>query len=198
METAAELVRRARQRLGLSRSALAEKAQVPTSTVTRVESGKVDPTVGMLSRLLDAAGQDLHVASRRRMVKRGPVLAELTNAWIDSPDGRPDWTRLRSCLDYLATHPNEVGPALLRRPARSQSPVLDSLLAGMAEKLADDAGLSRPRWARRTPRLEQEWSAFGTPRMMAGWRAATPPQLLQRGLVIDAPSLWRDPETVGV
>jgi transcriptional regulator with XRE-family HTH domain len=196
MDSAAELVRRARQCAELSTRALADRAQVPPSTITRVEAGKIDPTVGMLRRLLDAAGQELHVTTRRRTTKRIPVLAELTNAWVDSPHEHPDWTRLRSWLDYLMTHPNEVERSIVRRPAKSQSLVLDSLLAGIAEKLADDAGLARPRWAAQTPNLNQEWSAFGTPRMMAAWRAAAPPQLLKRGLIIDAPSLWRDSETI--
>lgn len=199
MEIAAALVKDARQRAGLSARALARRAQVPQTTVTRVESGEVDPTVGMLRRLLDAAGQDLRLASRRRPRRHAPVLADLASAWIGpSSDGHPDWTRLRSFLDFLARHPEATGPAIVRRPPRSSSAVMDTLLAGLAEKLAVDSGLARPGWVRRVPGLDAEWSAPGTPRMLARWRAAAPPQLLARGLVIDAPSLWRDPETVGV
>jgi hypothetical protein len=147
----------------------------------------------MLRRLLDGAGQDLHLAAEP--ARRGPTLADLADAWIDSPDGaRPDWTRLRSFLDFLALHPKEVGPAIVRRPPASISSIMDSLLAGVAEKLADDAGIPRPSWAGRTPRLREDWSVPGTPRMTAAWRAAAPAQLLQRGLLIDAASLWRDGE----
>jgi hypothetical protein len=119
------------------------------------------------------------------------------DAWVESPDEHPDWTKLRSFLDDLALHPDRVETAIIRRPAKSPSPVLDTLLAGIAEKLADDAGIGRPAWTRRTPCLREEWSPFGTPRMRAMWRSAAPSQLLDRGLVIDEPSLWRDPETVG-
>jgi transcriptional regulator with XRE-family HTH domain len=198
MESPADLVRNARESAGLSARALAKLAQVPSSTVLRVESGKVDPTYGMLRRLLDAAGWDLRLRSTRRpSSRRGPALAELADAWVESPDEHPDWTRFRSFLDDLALHPNHVEAAIIRRPAKSQSPVLDTLLAGIAEKLADDAGIGRPAWTRRTPCLSEEWSPFGTPRLMAMWRDAAPRQLLDRGLVIDEPSLWRDPETVG-
>ena len=199
MESPAGLLRDARQSAGLSARALARLAQVPSSTVLRIESGKVDPTVGMLQRLLEAAGQDLHLRpTRMSPSQRGPVLAELADAWVGSPDGHPDWTKLRSFLDDLSLHPDRVETAIIRRPAKSPSPVLETLLAGIAEKLADDAGLGRPAWTRRTPGLREEWSPFGSPRMRARWRSAAPAQLLERGLVIDGPSLWRDPETVGV
>jgi transcriptional regulator with XRE-family HTH domain len=198
MESPADLIRSARQSAGLSARALGKVAQVPSSTVLRIENGKVDPTFGMLRRLLDAAGQDLRLRSiRRPSSRRSPAIAELAYAWVESPDERPDWTRFRSFLDDLALHPDNVEAAIIRRPAKSQSPVLDTLLAGIAEKLADDAGIGRPAWTRRTPRLSEEWSPFGTPRLLTMWRKATPPQLLDRGLVIDEPSLWRDRETVG-
>lgn len=199
MKSPAALVRDARQSAGLSARGMARLAQVPSSTVLRIESGQVDPTCGMLRRLLEAAGQDLSLRSTRRpSSRRGPVLAELADAWVESPDEHPDWTKLRSFLDGLSLHPERVETAIIRRPARSESPVLDTLLAGIAEKLADDAGIGRPAWTRRIPCLHEEWSPFGPPRLKATWRSAAPPQLLDRGLVIDKSSLWRDPETVGV
>jgi transcriptional regulator with XRE-family HTH domain len=199
MESPAHLVRTTRQSAGLSVRALARLAQVPPSTVLRIESGSVDPTFGMLQRLLDAAEQDLHMESiRRPSSHRGPTLAELADAWIELPDGHPDWTRLRSFLDGLALHPDDLETAIIRRPAKSESPVLDSLLAGIAEKLADDAGIGRPGWTRRTPCLSKEWSPFGPPRLIAKWRDAAPSQFLNRGLVVDESSLWRDPEKLGV
>ena len=70
----------------------------------RIESGKVDPTFGMLRRLLEAAGQDLHLRSTRRSPsQRGRVLAELADAWVELPDEHPDWTKLRLFLDDLAS-----------------------------------------------------------------------------------------------
>lgn len=59
MEDVGTLVREARHRSGLSARQLAELAQVPASTVSRVERGEMNPTVAMLSRLIEAAGSDL-------------------------------------------------------------------------------------------------------------------------------------------
>jgi transcriptional regulator with XRE-family HTH domain len=56
METAAALVKRMRTRRQLTRTALADLARVPASTITRIESGEMDPTFGMLQRIAAAAG----------------------------------------------------------------------------------------------------------------------------------------------
>ena len=45
------MVSGARTNAGLTMRALAARADVATSTVARIEAGKVDPTVGMLARL---------------------------------------------------------------------------------------------------------------------------------------------------
>ena|SRR3712207_6020085 len=52
MTVAARLLRHARKRAGLSQRALAARAGVPQSYVARVESGRTDPTVNSLARLL--------------------------------------------------------------------------------------------------------------------------------------------------
>ena len=198
VEEASDLVRHARQTAGLSARGLAERAYVSASTITRVESGRVDPTVGMLRRILDAAGQDLHVSVRPKHEGQRPALADLTDAWNVTHTGdRPDWTRFRAFIGQLIFHPEQVETAIARRPPKSGSLMVDALLAGIAEKLADDAGLLRPSWTRHGPVLSEEWLSPGTPRMQAAVRAATPPQLLQRGLLIDARSLWRDRATIG-
>ena len=188
------MVRDARTSAGLTIRALAARADVATSTIARIEAGKVDPTVGMLARLLSAAGRQLELGTYRTP---GPEIADLSDAWSRRPLGdRPDWTRLRTFLDQLARHPEQRGPATLRRPAPSGSAVLDTLLAGIAEKITDDSGLPRPMWARAVPPLTEPWVTPGTPGMREAIAAATPRQLARRGLSIDERSLWREPATV--
>ena len=193
METAGTLVKSARDAAGLSQRALARLAGVPPTTVNRVQSGETDATFGMLVRLLDAAGHEMRISTQPRAAStRSRRLADLATAWSDHRAGSPDWTRLRAFLDDLSLHPDRAGPAISGRPRKSPSPILDTMLAGIAEKIADDSGLPRPAWTRRVPRLEDDWHEDGTPRMIARWREATPPQLLARGLVVDGDSLWRD------
>jgi transcriptional regulator with XRE-family HTH domain len=188
MSEAALLVADARRSAGLSVRELARLAGVSFTTITRVESGQLDPTVGMLLRILAGAGQRLQLnavplADRRR------TLADLADRDL------PDWTRLRAFLDHLARHPDEVEAAITARP-HPPSRLMDALLAGIAEKLADDHGLPRPGWTRTAPRMRPEWSPPATPRILEQRRRATPRQLLDRGIVVDEHSLWRDPETI--
>lgn len=76
--------------------------------------------------------------------------------------------------------------------------MIDALLAGIAEKLADDSGRPRPAWTQQVPALVREWAMPGTPQMIESRRGSTPPQLRDRGLVLDEASLWRSRATVGV
>jgi transcriptional regulator with XRE-family HTH domain len=196
MMPGAMVVREARQGAALSVRGLAASAGVAYSTVSRIESGRLDPTTGMLARLLEAAGCRLELAAVRAPV---PGLADLVNAWVVDPLGqdRPDWTRLRGFLDYLAEHPRLVGVTVATAPPPSGSRFMDALLAGIAEKICDDAGLPRPGWTRRVPGLEIAWMSPGTPRMQAAAQSGTPPQFATRNIFVRADSLWRRAATVG-
>ena len=54
--TAAELLRRARQRAGLTQHALALRAGVTQSVISAYEAGRREPSYAMLSRLVRSAG----------------------------------------------------------------------------------------------------------------------------------------------
>jgi len=58
---ASSLLRLARQRSGLSQRELAVTAQVPRSTIARIESGQMQPTVPMLQKILIAAGWEMRI-----------------------------------------------------------------------------------------------------------------------------------------
>lgn len=61
---AARFLRTARRRAGMSQRELAEAAGVPQPAIARIESGKVQPRVDTLDRLLKACGSDLEVSPR--------------------------------------------------------------------------------------------------------------------------------------
>ena len=195
MEDVGALLREARTSVGLSARSLALRAGTSTTTVTRIERGAMDPTVGMLRRLLEAAGQAMSITTRS--TDRPLELADLTDAWTRGATGdRPDWTRLRSLLDGLALHPSRAAKVIGGRPKPSGSKVLDALLAAIADKVADDAHLARPSWTAATSRrIDPAWETPGTPRMRETALAHTPPQLLEHGIIASADSLWRTLET---
>ena len=160
----------------------------------------MDPTVGMLSRLLAATGRTLELSVGNAQAAASTGLADLVDAWTTGATGvRPDWTRLRALTDSLALHPEQTAAAINRTPPPSGSPMLDALLAGMADKLADDHGLRRPAWTRAPLRfLPSPWESPGTPRMRRAALAQTPAQLLEHGIIASLDSLWRDPSTLGI
>jgi transcriptional regulator with XRE-family HTH domain len=192
MEEVGRLIAAAKGSNGCTVRALADRADVATSTVTRIQAGTVDPTIDTLARILDAAGFELHLDAVRRSDEPPTRLGRLAGAWsVVRGRVRPDWTRWRAFLDQLALEPELTPEAIYVPTPPSGHPVIDALLAGVAEKLADDAGLRRPSWTATIPALAEP---FVPP---ARGRHHVPPQLAARGLMIDAASLWRDPATVG-
>ncbi|WP_432881366.1 helix-turn-helix domain-containing protein [Kribbella sp. CA-245084] len=190
---AGELVRRARQDAGLSRRALAARAGVPTSTVSRIEVGSSDPTLTMLSRLIAASGRHLSVTMDSAAPASALSIESLTAAY--SPDGgvrRVNWARLRGFLDHLLAHPQLTADAIETPPHRTGDPAFDALLAGIAEKLADDLGIPRPRWTRSVPPSPTPWEAPGTPSRVQRARAKAPAQLAARNIWLAEHDLWRD------
>lgn len=193
METPALLVRDARRASGLSIRALASRAGVAATTITRIEAGRIDPTVGTLRGILNAAGRELRLGAPAAARLH---LAEFTDAWSRrSGDDHPDWTRLRAAIDHLALHPHETADAIEPSPAPSGSRIMDALLAGIADKLAEDHHLARPAWTFDAPALDNDTFLMPTtPRQRRAIRDATPSQLAARRLFVDAETLWRQRE----
>ena len=175
---------------------LAGEASVAASTITRIQSGAVDPTVHTLARVLAAAGYEPRLTATRAGAPNTPQLAHLVDAWTERRgELRLDWRRWRGLLDSLALHPELVAEAIYLCPPPSGDRIVDTLLAAVAEKLADDAALPRPSWTRAIPPLDAPYrpkvARPDAPREV-------PAQLEARGLFIDTASLWRDPATIGV
>jgi transcriptional regulator with XRE-family HTH domain len=190
---AGDLLRRAREDAGLSRSALAARAGVPTSTVSRIEAGSSDPTLTMLARLIAAAGRHLSLALESPALPHELMIGSLVEAYArDARVRKVNWARLRGFLDGLAEHRDLIAVAIATPPRRSGDATFDALLAGIAEKVADDAGIPRPRWTRAVPPAPTAWETPGTPARVRAARAQAPTQLAARNIWLAAHDLWRD------
>ena len=189
MRDGADILREARAAAGLSRRALAAKAGVPTSTVSRIEKGLSDPTLGMLARLVGATGSDLVVEYRPRDDRLS--LAELSSAWSDQA-GRVkiDWTRLRAFVDRIQQDPKALPAAIADPPARSH-PLLNAILAALADQLADEYEVERPRWTRAIGPLDEPWAPPSTPRMRASFEESTPEPFRRRNIILSRSALFR-------
>lgn len=170
---------------------LAKRAHVAASTVSRIEAGKVSPSAETIDRLLLACGLE-----RKDSPADIPSIASLRDAWNEIA-ARPDWTRIRALLDTLDLHPEYRSPATIAEPEPSGSPVMDNLLAGIAETIADLEGYRPPEWTERIEPLGQEWTTPGTPQMLEARKAATPSRLADRQIIVDSESLWRRPPPIG-
>lgn len=181
----ANLIRSSREMAGLSMRELAERAHVAASTVSRIEAGNVSPSADTVDRLLLACGRE-----RKDTPADIPSVASLVDAWNEEA-GRPDWARVRALLDTLDLHPEYRSSATIREPDPSGSPVMDNLMAGIAETIADLEGFRPPGWTKRIHPSSEEWAPPGTPRMLEARKATTPQRLADRHLVVDGESLWR-------
>lgn len=189
MKDSGAILRDARADAGLSRRALAAKAGVPTSTVSRIEQSQSDPTLTMLARLVDAAGRDLVVELRSR--EDALSLAELATAFSGENGQRKiDWTRLRGFVDWVQLHP-EVLPEAIADPPAPTFPLLNVILAALAEQLADEHDIERPRWTRAYGPLDETWSPPSTPRMRASFEESTPEAFRRRNVVLSRSALFR-------
>lgn len=189
-----DLLRNAKAASQRSHRELAADAGVATSTVTRIQSARIEPTVDVLGRILDACGFDLRLLAVRSGVESPPRLDDVVDAWEMGANGVPrlDWTRWRAWLDALAQHPSSVPEAIYMPPSPSGHVVIDTLAAAVAEKLADDAGLPRPSWTSSVPELTEPYAP------PARRRGPVPIQLERRGVLIDAESLFRSRGAIGV
>lgn len=191
----AEVITRAKGSSEVSVRALAASAGVAGTTITRIQGGVVDPTLHTVEQILEAAGFELRLNVVRRGGERTPRLGDLSDAWsLGRGRIRPDWTRWRALLDHLALHPEHIAEAIYVPPLPAGSRIIDALLAGVADKVADDAGLPRPSWTALAPVLDEPYE----PMVRRGVQLEVPEQLAERGLMIDTESLWRDRRTVGV
>jgi transcriptional regulator with XRE-family HTH domain len=189
MNSEGKLLKDARERASLSTRELAAASGISASTISRIELGKQEPTLGTLLHLMRSAGEDAEVFVRTR---NGPEIASLSDALRHTGRGdQIDWTQLRAFLDYLTLHPELRISAIRARPRRSRSQLLDNLLAAIAEKISDDAGAPRPAWARHIHALSEPWTTPGTPRIQEEARKATPRQFAERNITLAETSLWR-------
>lgn len=76
--TPGELVRHRREELGWSQARLAEAAATGQALISRIESGRVNPTVDMLARLAQVMDAELTVSLSPR--RPGGVAAGSTGA----------------------------------------------------------------------------------------------------------------------
>ncbi|HZT65920.1 MAG TPA: helix-turn-helix transcriptional regulator [Acidimicrobiales bacterium] len=89
--TAADVIREVRHHACASQRDLALLAGVPQSTISRIETGRMQPTFEALNRLVTAAGCRLHI--KVECVR--PMMGLYPRAWVghrpDADEGFGPW-----------------------------------------------------------------------------------------------------------
>lgn len=97
------------------------------------------------------------------------------------------YTALRGFTDWLDRHPKLAGEAIADRPASTGDSELDSLVAAIAETVADDLGMARPAWTRKVPSAKRPRSDARPPSRVLG---EVPPAFERRHIDLTRDAFW--------
>jgi transcriptional regulator with XRE-family HTH domain len=190
---ASAILRQLRRDSGLTQRDLAAKAGVPQSTIAEVEVGQREPSLTLLSRIAESAGQS--IAIRLAPLPRHSAVAT-ANTIKDRLHGDPgdglsldirEDGALRAVIDLkdaLRRSSNEEFDALT-----SQAPGLvgdtrwDAFLAAIVEDEAARKAISPPRWTNDLKRFNRPfWYLSKNPRFHTWEIANSPGALIRHGV----------------
>jgi transcriptional regulator with XRE-family HTH domain len=179
------LLRELRRQLGLSQRALAQTAGVPQPTIAEIEAVRREPTITLLSKIVESAGLAIEV----RLVPLDPQSAvaaankvkdRLTgSAGAGLPIAIREDGALRAVLDLKDA---------LRRSDRDQFTVLvefppsligdtrwDAFMAAVVEDEAATKNLPPPRWTNDPSRFNKPFWYLSDNRELHTWELTTAP-----------------------
>ena len=182
---AAKLLRDARLSAGLTQREVARRSGVSQPHVSAYETGKRQPTVPTMARLIDATGHGLVLGLRSRAPGRPVSLAEAGAKIAVDPEhargGRWFWIRefLRGFVDDVAGT-DQRWALIAEPPASTGASEWDAVLAAVAEHLAFHHQLPCPGWSQEPARCaERAWFLSDLPTQRA-WAVETSPAAFRR------------------
>jgi transcriptional regulator with XRE-family HTH domain len=184
--TAAELLRTARLRAGMSQSAVAELARTSQSAIATYEAGNREPSLPVLQRLLAATGHQLSLS-----VLPDSSLYRIADLALDiaqSP-AQDDKKKLRYVFEFMRGAHEEtalVNVLVSGEPKPTGDLRFDALLAGIAEDLCVLVGEVPPQWVNSDARtLKNAWWVSSLAAGRAQALVHCPAALRRRGVMID-------------
>src|SRR5450631_2162541 len=142
---AADIVRQARAQKQLTQRSLATAAGVPQSTIARIESGHMQPSLPLLYRVLAAAGARARtvlepiddVGASHRPTYRPMTLMDLAGHLNNADDDQLRWRLIAEFLEeYSHERVDERAELLRSEPPTTGDERWDVFLAALAEHLA--------------------------------------------------------------
>ena len=150
----------------------------------------MDPTISMAQRLFSAVG--VHMEITILDIPQYSIAHLHSALQGDLIEFDLDWTQIRNFVDRMCNEPHLITTAIADAPTRTNNEKFDALLAGVAEKLADDHEINRPGWCSAVPPSSERWASTGTPTMMKRNESQAAPQFIARNIYINQWQLWRE------
>ncbi|MHB8264160.1 MAG: helix-turn-helix domain-containing protein [Acidimicrobiales bacterium] len=203
----AELVRRSRQRAGLSQSELARRSGVARTLINRYENGHLSPSIFSLARLLAACGETAfpieEVAGAKLRASRASKyephhelvdsirVAKLIKSVHSEPGGQQmAFGAVRMWVHEFRCAPRWARLQIIEAEPDHIDPRWDAVLAGTAEYLTLGEGTPVPAWAMEPDRfLDHAWFPIGLPSIRAMALRDAEISMKVRGVFVHAESL---------
>lgn len=190
---AGDLLKRSRAQAGLSQHKLAVLAGVSDASIARIETYRVQPSIPVLGRLLDAIGLGVKLSGEyidNRVNAR--ETAESIKKEISVHNDQRAFLNWLILLDDL----NAVTPVrlleLVEDPAApTGSSDYDALIAGLVEYVCREKDLQPPVWVDEPWRTTEEWYVSGIPELYELERKESPLPFAKRGVYLLERSLNR-------
>lgn len=183
-------LREARVAAGLTLAQVARAAGTTASNLSAYETGAKRPQPDTVDRVMAMIGVGPHSAIHRQTMHTFPALAALIRAGLKKEWTTADCLRvIRSAIastKWLATA-NEWD-AFLAKPSTTGDQRWDTMLAGVAELLADQEGHTAPAWVDRSGLPCFWWPGDGDA-LRAYVFARSPFPLRRRGIMLDPADL---------
>jgi transcriptional regulator with XRE-family HTH domain len=190
---ASAILRRLRRDNGLTQRDLAAKAGVPQSTIAEVEAGQREPSLTLLSRIAESAGQSIAIRLvpllRHSAVATANTIKDRLSG--DAGEGlsldiREDGA-LRAVIDLkdaLRRSNNEGFDALTTQaPSLVGDSRWDAFIAAIVEDEAARKVISPPRWTNEQKRFNRPfWYLSKNPRFHTWEIANSPGALIRHGV----------------
>jgi transcriptional regulator with XRE-family HTH domain len=190
---ASAILRQLRRDRGLTQRDLAAKADVPQSTIAEIEIGRREPSLTLLSRIAEAAGQSIAI-QLAPLLRHSAVATANTikdRLYGDAGEGlsldiREDGA-LRAVIDLkdaLRRSSHEgFGALTAQAPALVGDTRWDAFLAAIVEDEAAWKAVSPPRWTNDLSRFNRPfWYLSKNPRFHTWEIANSPGALIRHGV----------------
>ncbi len=184
MISAPHLVRSHRLAARLSLRQLASRAGTSAATLSRYESGLIDPTVRTLNRILGAC---------TKRSRRWTSLAALSVALMAMSQEDPDdiWRLVGEFLDDdRSADQDEFVGSVLDPPLPTGKPWVDALVSALGEFLSVAREMAPPPWTQASVEVVPWWFVAGD-RFAAVALRESPPSFFRRGIFITRGALER-------